>query len=98
METPLPTSDNPTPFVRNPTIFANTVDSDLVMLDEQAGLYFGLNSVAHTIWQLLATPKNYQELVNDLVAQYEVSVERCQQDIQKFLAHMLQHHLIRYAD
>jgi len=81
-------------LTRNQSLFATASDDDLVMLDEQAGLYFGLNSIARKIWELLEQPIQYQQLIQSLTAQYDVDSEQCKKDVEPFLAKMLENKLI----
>ena len=81
-------------LVRNPTIFASQVDDEIVMMDEKAGVYFGLNPVAGKIWALLENPLSAQDLVARLLVLYDVSEEQCTQEVQGFLNDMLARGLI----
>lgn len=84
-----------TTFVRNADIFASNIDDEVVMMDEAAGLYFGLNPVAGTIWTCLATPLSLEALLNQLTENYDVSREQCQSEVCAFLTDMVHHKLIQ---
>ena len=81
-------------FTRNQSIFASIVDDELVMMDGEQGLYFGLNPVARKIWELLETPMSYEKLLDSLTRLYEVDREQCQRDIEPFLLKMIEHNLV----
>src|SRR5690606_8349229 len=82
-------------LVRNPEIFASEIDDEMVMMDGEQGLYFGLNSVARAIWELLEKPLTYEALLQALTERYEVDAERCRADVEPFLRKMLESRLIR---
>jgi hypothetical protein len=81
-------------LARNSLLFASPVDKELVMMDENRGLYFGLNAVARRIWEMLEAPVPYGELVSLLCEIYSVKREQCERDLGEFLQTMIQHGLI----
>ncbi len=83
---------------RNSSIFASRVDDDLVMMDEQRGLYYALNSVAGRIWEILSAPTPYSRLLQELVATYEIDLVQCAQELQPFLLRMVEQHLIEIPE
>jgi hypothetical protein len=82
-------------LVRNPDIFASLIDDEMVMMDGEQGLYFGLNSVARSIWELLEKPLAYGMLLRSLGERYEVEESQCRKDVEPFLLKMLENRLIR---
>ncbi len=82
-------------LMRNQEIFASEIDNELVMMDDTQGMYFGLNSVARKVWELLDSPKSYESLLNLLLDSYEVELKQCQQDVEPFLLKMIEHRLVR---
>ena len=84
-------------LVRNPDIFASEIDDEMVMMDDAQGLYFGLNSVARKVWQLLESPMQYETLLNSLLESYQVDFQQCRIDVEPFLLKMIEHRLVRIA-
>ena len=66
-------------------LLATDLDQETVLMSIAAGAYYGLGGVARRIWELLAVPCSHQDLVAQLVAEFEVSPERCAQDVEGFL-------------
>ncbi len=85
-------------LIRHKSIFASQVDQDIIMLDEAAGLYFALNSVAGSIWELLANPISYDQLLNSLMKSYDVQYQQCKNDVDSFLTKLLQYQLVNVVD
>ena len=68
---------------------------ELMTLDVAGGTCFGFNSVATVIWRQLASPKSFDELRDMLLAEYEVSAERCAQELQALLNDLIDKRLLR---
>ena len=65
-----------------------------VILDVTNGRYYGLDSVGTQIWNLIQEPRTAIEISTILVDEYEVSPDRCEQDVLAFLADLASHDLI----
>ena len=57
----------------NPEIIDSEIDDETVMMNIDTGAYFGLDSIASTIWQKLEEPLEYAALIDQLSQR---SVER----------------------
>ncbi len=57
----------------------------LLLMNMERGRYHGLNRVAERIWDLLAAPTTPQRIVDDLVAEYEISAQDCTREVATFL-------------
>lgn len=64
------------------------IDSEAVILDINSGTYFGLNEVSNRIWQLLQTPSSQASLIEQILAEYDVSQEQVTQDVESLLQDM----------
>lgn len=73
------------------------LEGESVLLDLKTGLYFGLNPVGTRIWHLLEEGKTPAQMVEGLVAEYDVSPEQCQKDLQQLLAVLKEKGLVRLA-
>jgi DNA-directed RNA polymerase delta subunit len=81
-------------FIRNEEVIEAEIDGEKVMMDIESGHYYGLDTVAGQIWQLLEQPMNLSQLVETLTAEFEVSAEQCQNDIAPFLEDLEKNGLI----
>ena len=82
-------------FIQNKTIVQSKIGEEVVMLDMESGFYFGLNSVASVIWGLLADEIGFEQLIDQLMAQFEVERSICEADTQELLDQMLEKNIIR---
>ena len=64
------------------------IDSEAVILDVDSGTYFGLNEVSNRIWQLLQTPTDSEQLIAQILEEYEVAPEEVREDVQSLLNDM----------
>jgi hypothetical protein len=71
------------------------VDDDLVFFDSQAGKYFATGIVGADIWQLIEEPRSIRDVCIALTEKYDVSEERCLEEVQSFARDLLAVGLIR---
>jgi hypothetical protein len=64
------------------------IDGELVMLDVDRAVYFGLERIGRRIWELLEEPRPAGALCETLQAEFDVAPERCQADVLAFLEEM----------
>lgn len=65
------------------------IDSEAVILDVNSGTYFGLNEVSKSVWQILQTPSSSKQVIEKILAEYEVSEEEATRDVEGLLKEML---------
>ena len=73
------------------------IGTELVALDMEEGRTFGFNEVAADVWRNLAEPKSFDQLRDELLREYDVSVERCTQDLQDLLNEMIAQGLVEQS-
>lgn len=78
-------------------VLACDVADEAVLLDTQAGLYFGLDPVGARIWSLLAAGHSATEICDRLEADFDVSRERLEADVRRFIADLAAQRLIQAA-
>jgi len=64
------------------------LNGEAVILSMKNGKYYGLNSVASRIWELIQTPVSAAEIENVILLEYEVESEDCKQAVAVFLKQM----------
>lgn len=69
-----------------------------VMLDVEAGSYFGLNETATHIWALLAEPQSVGAIAADLPAHFEVDADQALTATRAFLADLAARGLIERVE
>ncbi len=74
------------------------IDGESVILNLKSGEYYGLNSVGARIWELIQEPKAVNEVQNLILAEYEVELEQCQNDLVALLQELAEAKLIDITD
>jgi len=67
--------------VRSSGLMAAEVDQEIVALNIEKGLCYGLNPVGSRIWHLLENPILVSDICKALIAEYQVDPETCQQEV-----------------
>jgi hypothetical protein len=79
----------------------NQVSSDLggeaVILHLASGTYYSLNEVGAHIWSLLQRPRQVREIVESIVAEYDVDREQCAVDVHRLLDMLAREGLIEIS-
>jgi len=57
------------------------LDGEAVLLNLESGVYFGLNTVATRMWQLIAEQHSLATLLDTLVAEYEADQQVLEADL-----------------
>lgn len=79
---------------RSDEILTAPLDDSLLMMSVEQGKYFGLNGAGPRIWELLEQAMTEDELVEALLAEYEVTREVCAAEVAVFLAGLRERHLL----
>jgi Coenzyme PQQ synthesis protein D (PqqD) len=72
-----------------------SVDGLLILLQSGNGEYAGLDGTALRIWELLAAPTTFGELVDTLAAEYQVPRSQCAPDVARWLEEVRRQDLVR---
>lgn len=82
---------------RHPDMLSAEIGGEAIMMSIEKGAYFGLNPVATRIWDLIEQPKNVAELIQTITDEYEVSAEQAADDVQGFVADMIERGIAQLA-
>ena len=67
---------------------------EMVLLDLESGLYFGVDGVGQRIWEAFAEGRNVEEAVAVVVAEYEVEAAQAQADVIAFVRNLVDRGLL----
>ena len=84
-----------TRLVRVEETISTELDQEKVLMNIEAGVYYGLAGTARIIWDALDVPRTFGALIDLLVAQYDVDPEVCKADTIRFLDKLKQEGLLR---
>lgn len=74
-------SDETTIVVAQNQVFGKLPDGDMAILDTEAGVYFGLNSVGARIWEIIQEPTKLKDIREQLLAEYDIDNETCNREL-----------------
>ena len=74
------------------------LQGELVLLNLQTGVYFGLDPVGTRIWQLLQDHRSVQTVLDRLLEEYDVAEAQCRDDLMHFIALGLEKGLFELHD
>lgn len=72
-------------IMADPSAASSDIDDEVVVLSMARGCYYGLNDVAGQVWRWMREPRTRQELIDLLVAEFEVDPERAAGDLDRLL-------------
>ena len=75
-------------FKRKDGLIGARIDDETVMMSVEHGQYYGLGGVAPRVWELLENPRQFDDLVDLILQEFEVGREVCEKDMFEFLEHM----------
>lgn len=76
-----------------PQVLSRRLENEIVLLDPEAGTYFGLNEVGARVWELIQTPTRLEEVHRRLLAEYEVDAEQLWGDLRNLVRELLERDL-----
>lgn len=74
---------------------STNLSGEIVILSLHDGVYYGLKDVGARVWALLETPRRVDDIVNRIVAEFDVVPAVAEADIQELLGDLADHQLIR---
>lgn len=84
--------------VAAPDQISCALGEERVILGLKNSVYYGVNSVAASIWQLLQQQRAVSELRDAVLDEYEVEAERCERELLCLLEQMRSEGLIQVVD
>jgi len=62
------------------------INGETVMMSVEHGSYFGLDTIGSRIWSLIENPISVANIIDILIAEYEVTRNACTVDVIRFLS------------
>ena len=75
-------------------VLSHDLQGELVILNLNTGVYFGLDPVGTRIWHLIQEHQSLQKVLHSMVEEYEVGEAQCMQDLLSFVAQMREKGLV----
>ncbi len=85
-------------ITRDPDMLASKMDDEYVMMSVEQGEYYGLDETGSLIWELLEHETTPLEIIKNLITEYDVQKEQCNEETMHFLNELYQKGLIKISD
>lgn len=80
--------------VSAPQQVSTVLGEEMVILQVDDGVYYGLAAVGRSVWELIRQPRTVRELRDRLLDEYDVEAGRCERDLLELLQEMSDRRLI----
>ncbi len=87
-----------TTVVATPEQVSSDLAGESVILNLKTGMYFGLNEVGASVWNLLQQPRSVTDICTQILEEYEVESEQCERDVLTLLHELIESDLIEIKD
>jgi hypothetical protein len=77
---------------------ACSVAGETIILQLREGVYYGLNSVGSCIWRTVQGSCSVAQIVDAVLAEFDVSREQCLADLRELLAELTKHELVNVRE
>lgn len=82
-------------IVQSEGFLVSEMDGEKVMLSIENGKYYNLGRIGGRIWELASSPVTISSMVEQLVAEYEIEPEPCEQQVRLFLKQLADEGLVQ---
>jgi len=98
ISTPLKNMNDQTTICASSQQVSCQLDGDTVVLNLKNSTYYELNPVAARIWELIQEPVAVGRIRQTIVDEYDVTVDRADQDLNRLLDDLNRHKLLDIRD
>jgi hypothetical protein len=78
----------------HPDVVFKNVGGELVLLDFERGIYYGLNEVGSLVWQGLSDGKDHIAIIDELLTEYDVDRDHLERDVEALLRELAANGLV----
>lgn len=82
-------------FRLNQELLSSEIDGETIMMSIDNGKYYGLNTVASRIWEILKEEPLFSEIIDLLTTEYDIERTQCETETKEFLINLIENKLIR---
>lgn len=79
-------------------VSAGIDDGEIVMMNVEKGMYYGMDDIESYIWELMERPLSMSQLCDSLMEKYDVACEVCQEDVLEFLHQLHEEGLVEFRN
>jgi hypothetical protein len=83
--------------VNTPGVAAKVIDGEAIIMNLTTGMYFSMDQVGAVVWDWLEAGRSLGEIIQELVARYEVPAEDAKADLDQLISQAIEDGLISEA-
>jgi len=84
--------------VLHPQVAARIIDGEAVIVLPESSQVNVLNEVGSRIWELIDGTRSIGEITEIIVAEYDVSAEQAERDVEEFIEELVENKMLVLAD
>lgn len=88
----------PNRVAMDPDVLFRELDGEMVLLNLKDERYYGLDEVGSRTWQLLSEHGDVQQVIGQLLEEYDVDEERLRSDIAELIDELVSARLLSVED
>ena len=92
----------PTPDSRlianSPEVAAKVIDGEAIIINLATGMYYSMDRAGALVWEWLERGHSIQEIIEGVVAQYDVAVAQAEADVNQLIDRLLEDGLARVSE
>jgi hypothetical protein len=88
----------PRQVIKAPDVLLQDLKGEAVLLNLANGQYYGLDRNSYHMYKILLSCGSVETAYAVLSREYDVEPDRLRADLDRFVAHLLEHGLVLYAD
>ncbi len=81
-------------LAKSPETAWRVIEGEAMILSLDNKVFRGLNSVGSRVWELIDGRRSVDEIVSQIVGEFEVTAEVASRDVGTFVAELLEKHLV----
>jgi coenzyme PQQ synthesis protein D (PqqD) len=81
----------------NPSVIYRELSGEVVLLNLQSGVYYGLDAVGSRVWQLLMDSRGIDDVCATLLDEYDVSAAALRADVERLVGELTDKGLVIVA-
>ena len=84
--------------VVNSVTVSTDLDGEIIILEMNKGMYFGLDAVGAEVWKLLQQPRRLREVHDAILRDYDVAPDVCERDLLSLLDDLARSGLVEVVE
>ncbi len=90
------TIKNQDKIILNQELLQSEIDGETIMMSIDNGKYYGLNTVASRIWEIVKEEPVFSEIIEKLLNEYDIDKQQCESETKEFLNNLYENKLVKF--